>query len=378
MSPGRTRGIGCGVVLLLGLCILAGLAGAGFYLVPNLAEQDFGPPNARLGRVQQALVAWQLLTSREELLQSADPNGQEQEFTIQMGESANSVAFRLEESGLVRGSDSFRNYLIYSGLDTSIQAGKYRLSPSMTGVEIAKALQDATPKEVEFNILAGWRVEEIAQALPTSGLSVTPAEFLELVRHPSPDLLPTGLSIEGSLEGFLLPGSYQVPRDSGAKALIGLFLARFSQDVTEEMRAAYQSQGLSLSQAVILASIVQREAVLSEEQAMIASVFYNRLGSGMKLESDPTVQYALGFDPSKGTWWTNPLNADDLRKDSPYNTYMNPGLPPGPISNPGLPALKAVAYPAKTPYFYFRAACDQSGRHNFSKTFDEHVQNGCN
>ena len=107
----------------------------------------------------------------------------------------------------------------------------------------------------------------------------------------------------------------------------------------------------------------------------IASVFLNRRAIGMKLDSDPTVQYALGFN--NDTWWTNPLSLADLQVDSPYNTYLNPGLPPGPICNPGLAALKAVAFPEQTPYFYFRAACDHSGRHLFAETFEQHKSNAC-
>jgi len=110
---------------------------------------------------------------------------------------------------------------------------------------------------------------------------------------------------------------------------------------------------------------------------MIASVFYNRLRASMKLDSDPTVQYALGYNDEKGTWWTNPLSLDDLKANSPFNTYLYPGLPPGPIANPSLEALKAVVFPAESPYFYFRAACDNSGTHVFSVSFEEHVNNAC-
>jgi UPF0755 protein len=128
---------------------------------------------------------------------------------------------------------------------------------------------------------------------------------------------------------------------------------------------------------VTLASIVQREAVRPEEQAAIASVFLNRLVAGMPLQTDPTVQYALGFDVATNSWWKVPLSTADLEIQSPYNTYQNLGLPPGPISSPGLNAIQAVAYPAQTPYYYFRARCDGSGLHDFSETFDQHLQSGC-
>jgi UPF0755 protein len=143
------------------------------------------------------------------------------------------------------------------------------------------------------------------------------------------------------------------------------------------LREGFQQQGLSLFQAVTLASIVQREAIVEDEMPLIASVFLNRLKAGMKLESDPTVQYALGYQEESGKWWKSPLSLDELKVDSPYNTYLYSNLPPGPIANPGLNALKAVAFPAQTPYYYFRAACDGSGKHTFAETFEEHQLNAC-
>jgi UPF0755 protein len=158
---------------------------------------------------------------------------------------------------------------------------------------------------------------------------------------------------------------------------VGLLLLEFSNTLSYEIKAGIEQQGLSLYEGVILASIVEREAILAEEMPIIASVFYNRLAIGMRLETDPTVQYAIGYNPGQGTWWTNPLSLSDLQIDSPYNTYLYPGLPPSPISNPSITALQAVAFPAQTPYYYFRAACDGSGRHNFSETYDQHLSNAC-
>lgn len=126
-----------------------------------------------------------------------------------------------------------------------------------------------------------------------------------------------------------------------------------------------------------MASIIQRETLAAEEMPLIASVFYNRLEIGMRLETDPTVQYALGYDAAKATWWQSPLTYADLEVNSPYNTYRNPGLPPGPISNPGKAALNAAVAPAESDYLFFRAKCDGSLTHNFSKTYDEHLNFGC-
>jgi UPF0755 protein len=248
----------------------------------------------------------------------------------------------------------------------------------MNSVEIAHSLQDATPSKVDFVILPGWRMEEIAAALPTSGLQISPQEFLSGTIKPygnteSLDNLPPG----ATLEGFLFPGGYELERDTSLTVLLEHVLGSFEQNLSPELRQGFSQQGLDVFQAVTLASIIQREAVDPAEMPMIASVFYNRLRSGMKLDSDPTVQYALGFNQAQGTWWTNPLSLDDLKTDSPYNTYLYPGLPPGPIANPGPEALRAVAFPDESPYYYFRAACDHSGTHVFSETFEEHVSKAC-
>jgi UPF0755 protein len=117
--------------------------------------------------------------------------------------------------------------------------------------------------------------------------------------------------------------------------------------------------------------------VHDEEKPIIASVYLNRLRIGMKLDADPAVQYALGYNAAQQTWWTNPLSLDDLKFDSPYNAYLHTGLPPTPVSNPGLKSLRAVAFPTGTPYYYFRAKCDGSGYHLFSETFNEQLANGC-
>jgi UPF0755 protein len=377
----RRRRTSCLEVLILAFLALACLAvvvgGVGFYLLPQLAEQAFGPPSPDLGFLQRVTTSLTLVQNQSQLQSALNPAGQPFKFEVRLGESANSVAQRLEENGLVRNGEAFRTYLIYSGLDTKIQAGSYELNPAMSAVEIAKHMQDATPENVTFNILAGWRAEEIAAALPTSGLSITSDEFLKLVRNPSVASLPKGWNAGESVEGYLMPGSYSFKRDVTAEIFLKTFVDAFDEAVTDGVRAGFTNHHLSLAQAVTLASIIQREAVLPEEQPMIASVFYNRLAAGTKLDSDPTVQYALGYNQSQKTWWTNPLSADDLKVDSPYNTYQVANLPPGPISNPSLSALQAVAYPAQTPYYYFRAACDGSGHHSFSKTYQEHLDNAC-
>jgi len=168
-----------------------------------------------------------------------------------------------------------------------------------------------------------------------------------------------------------------VPRGISAGQLVTELVRDFALHLSPELRDGFARQNLTVHHAVTLASIIAREAVVDDEQPLIASVFLNRLAANMKLDSDPTVQYALGYDAVNQTWWKNPLDLADLQVDSPYNTYRYAGLPPAPIANPGLSALQAVAYPAQTPYYYFRARCDGSGRHAFAETFEQHVQNNC-
>jgi UPF0755 protein len=318
------------------------------------------------------------LLQEKDLTLPVNPAGAELPFTIASGESVPSITQRLAREGLIMNPGAFRAYLQYSGLDTRLQAGDYRLSPAMSPMEIAQKMQDATPDEVVFSILAGWRIEEIAASLPTSGLSISPEAFISTTRLGMPALPVTADFPElASLEGLLFPGEYIVPRQVNAPDLIQLILARFENELTDELRQAYASQSISLYEALILASIVERESVMDDEMPIIASVFYNRISAGMKLESDPTVQYAIGYNATQGTWWTNPLSLADLQTESLYNTYIYPGLPPTPIANPGILALRAVAFPAQTPYYYFRAACDRSGRHLFAETYAEHLQNAC-
>ena len=352
-------------------CLLSAL----FY-IPSRAARIYGPPAAWLSLLQRIQYSALLLWYDGLLTQPLDPNGAEQPFTIEIGESVDSLANHLEGVGLIRDAESFRSYLIYSGLDTSIQAGEYQLSTAMSALDIAHELQDATPEEVTFVVLPGWRVEEIAESLSTSGLPITYDEFLSAARTPPPDF--DFLAGASSVEGFLYPDSYIFSRTiSSADEMIAEILRNFAAHLTPELRNGFEQQGLTVYQAVTLASMVEREAVQEEEQALIASVYLNRFKIGMKLDADPTVQYAIGYNILQRTWWTNPLSLLDLEVNSVYNTYIYEGLPPTPIANPSLGALRAVAAPAQTPYLFFRAKCDGSGFHEFSETFDEHLQNGC-
>jgi UPF0755 protein len=209
---------------------------------------------------------------------------------------------------------------------------------------------------------------------------IDPDEFLAIAKRERPfDLSPytflAGLPEGASLEGFLFPDTYRLPPDADAAYLVDAMLTNFGDKVTPAMRQFYGAQGLSLREAVTLASIVQREAVLAEERPLIAGVYFNRLAQNIPLSADPTVQYAAGYDAATDSWWKVPLYVSDLELDSPYNTYIYAGLPPGPIAAPSLGALEAVANPAPSDFLFFVADCraDRAGAHDFSVTFDEHL-----
>jgi len=359
------------LVFMLAVIGLVALAVA----VPAMAWQSFGAPGPSLNSWQRFSYALDLVWNAGDLTQPRDPAGVGQVFIIQPGESVRSISYRLEQAGLIRNAQTFRSYLLWTGLDTIIQTGTYRLSPAQTGRDIAQMLKSTTLTEVTFSVLPGWRLEEIAASLPTSGLNITPAAFMAAVSAPvdAPDFIPSG----ATAEGFLSPGKYTLARSTSAEQLVFVLLQNFSSGLTPELKSGLTSHGLTVFQAVTMASIIQREAVVADEMPIIASVFYNRLAVNMRLQTDPTVQYALGYDTAHATWWTTPLSLDDLKIDSPYNTYLHDGLPPGPISNPGLAALQAVAAPATSNYLYFQARCDKSGLHNFAVTLLQHQQNNC-
>jgi UPF0755 protein len=369
---------GCLGLTIAMLCLGALFVGISFIGIPLLAEDSFGTSSPLLDPFQRTYLSMSLLLNKNDLDEPIDVLRNVKTFEVLLGESTFDITNRLQTEGFISDAQTMRDYLVYSGLDTTIQAGEYTLNPRMTGLEIAHALQDATPADVVFRILPGWRMEEIAAALPTSGLSFSPETFLERVRNPiSFNLAGPELSTEPSLEGYFFPDSYRFSRQITVDKFVQTLLDNFKVKVDSEMRTGFQNQGLTLHQAVTLASMVQREAIVEEEMPIIASVFLNRLAIGMKFDSDPTVQYALGFDPVKSTWWKTPLSLEDLSFTSPYNTYLQTGFPPGPISNPGLSSLEAIAFPAQTSYLYFRAVCDGSGRHSFSQTFEEHQLNAC-
>ena len=299
-------------------------------------------------------------------------------FTVAPGETADLVAANLQNQGMLTDPQLFVNYAHFYGLDSQLQAGEFQFNGQLTIPEIAQTLTTAVARDIELRFLEGWRVEEMANYLAvTTPAQIDADEFLSIAyRDIDFDLSPYNLALADNikLEGYLFPDTYRVPLDADTVYLVEAMLQNFSERVTPTMRQAYAAQGLSLHEAVTLASIVEREAVVAEERPLIARVFLNRLNIGMKLQADPTTQYALGYQITSDSWWKSGLTFDDLAYQSPYNTYFAEGLPPGPIASPSLSSLQAVAQPATADYLFFVADCGEgaNGRHLFSTTFEEH------
>lgn len=358
-----------GVTRLLAPPPVEGVASSGAEEPPLAAE---GPKS-----LEQRLIGLYLALRRDDLRRPAGDDDTPVIFVVEPGETAVTIAHRLEAEGLITDATLFRRLLVYRGADQTLAAGTYQLRRTMTMDEIILALQSGRPEEIVITIPEGWRAEEIAEHLEAQGLF--PAEaYLALVHEPArfqeefPFLrdLPAG----ATLEGFLFPDTYRVIKnETTPEAFIRMQLATFDRRVSQELREGMAAKGMSLYEGIILASLVEREAVVDEERPLIAGVFENRWRDGMLLNADPTVQYALGYQEAEGTWWKRPLTLDDLEVDSPYNTYKYPGLPPGPICNPGLAAIRAVALAPPTDFYYFVARGD--GTHVFARTLEEHVQN---
>lgn len=374
----RKKGIRIAIITVISGLIICLMIMGGYWIVLRSVRSEFGQPSPNLSLTQRIIYPVELFFNREKLLSPQNQLDHEQAFIIIQGESVGMICIRLEKAGLIPDAELMRTYLVYTGLDRTLQSGEFLLSSLMSPVQIAAELLDAMPKDAIVTILPGWRIEEIAANVAGSGLSISAEAFIAAAYAPTPQLLAI-LPVESlvSLEGFLFPGTYVIPRESSLDDLLVMILENFTIQVDYALMDGFSRQGLSLDEAVNLASIVEKEAIVEEEKPLVASVFFNRLALGMRLETDPTVQYALGFHEETQTWWKSPLSISDLSIVSPYNTYLNFGLPPGPISNPDLGSLRAVAFPAETPYYYFRAACDGSGRHNFAITFEEHLSNSC-
>lgn len=275
-------------------------------------------------------------------------------FTISKGEATNSIIERLEKEGLIKNGFFYYLYLIRSGLGNKIQAGEFILNKADDAKTLTQKLMVGSD-ERRITIIEGWRVEEIGGYLEKEGFNFTSVEFIKEAK---------------SLEGQLFPDTYFVVKDATTSQII----SRMNEEFKEKFQPLKGKGGqLNDLEVVILASIVEREARGQADKRVIAGILKNRLKIGMALETDANVQYALGNTVDKSVWWP-PVTAEQTKSiQSPYNTYLHPGLPPGPISNPSLDSLEAVISPTASNYYYYLHGRD--GQARYAQTVEEHVQN---
>ena len=343
------------------------------------ARQTVGEAGQDLNPAESTVLLAYLTARASDLEKPAGNDPTPINFSVEPGATASQVAAELFDLGLISDARLLTTYLRYHSLDNQVEAGDFILRQTMTIPQVALALTDADAREVAVTVIEGWRMEQIADALRTHrGLSNVAGDFEALAgpnvaRAATYDFLAE-LPPGASLEGYLCPDTYLLRPDATASEIIDKLLANFAARLPDNYRADVAAQGLTLHQAITVASLIEREAVVDDERPIIASVILNRLGAGQLLEIDATTQYGLG---KEGDWWPKLTGLDLRAVDNPYNTYANPGLPPGPIANPSLNSIAAVAHPAATDYRYYRALCDGSGRHAFAATYEEHLANAC-
>ena len=292
--------------------------------------------------------------------------GAEQFVDLPPGAGSRTIGDRLVESGIVSDPITFRAALWLTGQGRHLKAGEYRFERAMTPIEVLDKIARGDVYVITLTFPEGLTIAEMAKVFEAHGLGSASA-FSDAASDASSihELDPAATD----LEGYLFPETYKLSRHANAVRLVRLMTARFAHVFTPDMRQAGAARGLSVRQAITLASIVEKETARGDERPIVAAVYENRLRIGMALQCDPTVIYAL---QRAGTYGGN-LHHEDLAFDSPYNTYRYPGLPPGPIASPGRAAIDAVLHPADADFLYFVSRND--GSHAFAHDLDEHNRN---
>ena len=295
--------------------------------------------------------------------------------TIEDGDGAKKIAEELEEGGVIQSARLFRVLAAFMGIENELVAGDYEFDQGMTTLAAIDRIHNGVTAPLMVTVPEGLRVEEIADLLEEKGV-LSNEDFLSAVKEDYPEpFLPENAG-DGSLQGYLFPATYGFSRSTSGRQAVQQMLDAFDKQVVADVQPQLETTGLTLDQVITLASIVEREAVKPEERPLIASVYLNRMKVGIALQADPTVQFALANDPqsvARYGYWKQELSLADLEIDSPYNTYKNSGLPPGPIACPGLDSIRAVVRPARTNYLFFVAKDD--GSHVFAETMEEHLRN---
>lgn len=377
----RRRRTDLAALFILFICLVGTLAAVGLtvFVRSRAALEKLGPADTTLNPAEQFLLTVYLSTNVENLTTPAGADATPVTFSVPAGATAAQVSEGLVEANLIRNAQLLNLYLRYRGRDDAIEAGDFILRQTMTPLEIASALADASARDISVLVIEGWRMEQVAESLSANpNLAAPYADFIALAgpnaSRPFNNAFLQEIPPSASLEGFLFPDTYIVHPNATAQDLISRMLVNFERHLPDDYRTTIARRGLTLYQAVTIASLIEREAVQDDERPLIASVILNRLVIGQPLQIDATVQYVVA---TSGNWWPVVADLDFRAIDSPYNTYLVTGLPSGPIANPRATSIQAVASPADTNYLYYRARCDGSGRHNFAATYEEHLANAC-
>ncbi len=319
-------------------------------------------------------AAWYLW----QMMQPVQAKSEPVVFTIEQGMSSSRIADLLEEKGLIRNALVFKGYVRWNNVGSGFQAGNYAVTPGADFDAIITKLSSGDVEKEEmlrFTIPEGYTVIQIADRLQEAGIA-DKEEFLKLANDaaafglPLADSIPRNDKLRYQLEGYLFPETYEVKKDSTVKDIVTVMLQQTQKELDSitDLETRLQERGESLHELMTVASLIEREVVVDEERPMVASVIYNRLKKGQRLEIDATVQYMLDKQKER-------LLFKDLEVDTPYNTYMYDGLPPGPISSPSLSAVEAALEPANTDYFYYVTKKDGTQGHLFGRTYQEHLRN---
>lgn len=280
---------------------------------------------------------------------------------IEPGTSVDAISENLEANKIIRSSTAFKLYVTIHGLRGRLQSGAYDLSPSKSSRAIAKMITKGQTSSQKMTIPEGFTINAIKAKAATYGID--PAAFDKALQQDLSGTKAAQRPAGTSLEGYLFPDTYTITPSTTADQLVRAMVDRFDQKVTDDIVAAWAAKGLSLQQGLTLASVVEREVSNPKDQKLVAGVFLNRLKIGQKLQSDVTVDYGRAL-------LGKPFNTE---LDSPYNTYVVPALPVGPICNPGLAAMRAVADPTPSSYYYFLAGKD--GTTHYAENVDQHNAN---
>ena len=303
-------------------------------------------------------------------------------FLIEKGEGVKAVASRLEKQKLIGGGFYFEFYVWENGLAKKLQAGEYVLSPTLSVSQIAEIFVSGqtAPADVEITFPEGFTVKNIAEKLESKNL-ISAEKFsaglktlfpeMELKydflaqsdAFPAAPLAPLETSFLTGFEGFLFPDTYKFAKTAGLKDILEKFLDNFGEKLALELRREISRQNKTISQIITMASIIEKEVRTNEDMEMVSGVLWKRIEAGMPLQVDASIVYVTGKK-------TGEITYDDLKIDSPFNTYLNGGLPPRPISNPGMRAIFAAIYPKQADYWYYLSKPD--GTTVFSRNFSEH------